>query len=149
DRPPAVDLSPAEPASFARRFLAGFVGWVIFGVVDASIGSSEPAAAIAAYPLCVAVLQVVPCAIWGRTPGQLSTGLRVLRVDTGGRPGWLRSAMRSVVFQSVPVVGLIYFIVWAINVRSGIGRGLPARLIWDRASGTAVVRMPRPAPAAQ
>src|SRR5262245_19718322 len=67
DRPPAVDLSPAELASFARRFLAGFVGWVIFGVVDASIGSSEPAAAIVAYPLCVAVLQVVPCAIWGRT----------------------------------------------------------------------------------
>ena len=150
DRPPVADLeTTGKPAGFSRRFLAGFVGWVFFGVVDAWIGSSAPAVAVVAYPACVVLLQVLPTAIWGRTLGQLSTGLRVVRVDTGGRPGWLRAAMRSIVFQSVPLVGLIYFIVWAINGSTGLGRGVPARLIWDQASGTAVLRVPRQAVAAQ
>ena len=149
DKPAAAGLpSTGTPAGFSRRFMAGFVSWVIFGVVDAWIGSSEPAAAVVAYPLSVLLLQVLPTAIWGRTLGQLGTGLRVVRVDTGGRPGWLRAAMRSVVFQAVPVAGLVYVVTW-IHGRIGLGRGLPARLIWDHASGTAVLRVPRQAVAAQ
>ena len=73
----------------------------------------------------------------------------MVRVDGGGKPGWLRAAMRFVVFQAVPVLGPIYFIAWALNARIGVGAGMPERLAWDRASGTAVVRVPRPAVAAQ
>ncbi|HET7467826.1 MAG TPA: RDD family protein [Candidatus Dormibacteraeota bacterium] len=144
DRPSLADVAtPGKQASFSRRFLAGFVGWVVFGVVDAWIGSTAPVAAVVAYPVCVVLLQVLPTAIWGRTLGQLSTGLRVVRVDTGGRPGWLRAAMRSVAFQAVPVAGVVYFVMW------GLRRAVPARLIWDRASGTAVLRVPRQAVTAQ
>ena len=136
-------LDPArdgEPASFARRFVAGFVSWVIFGVATTSVAEAMPTLGPLAYPLGVALLQVVPTALWGRTLGQLSLGLRVVRVDSGGRPGWLRSAVRFVVFQSVVLLGLIYFVIWGLQVRLGVGRGLPFRLAWDRASGTAVLR---------
>ena len=43
----------------------------------------------------------------------------------------------------------ICFIAWALNARIGAGGGVPERLAWDRASGTAVVRVPRAAVAAQ
>ena len=141
DRPSRLD--PARdgvPAGFARRFLAGFVSWVIFGVAGSSLAVAVPALSALSYALCVVLLQVLPTAIWGRTIGQLGAGVRVVRVDNGGRPGWLRATVRSVVFQSVPLVGLIYFVTWGTHVRIGFGRGVPARLAWDHASGTAVVR---------
>ena len=147
DRPSTLDPSRSgPPSSFTRRFGAGFVSWVIFGVAAASLGDVLP---VISYPICVLLLQVFPTAVWGRTVGQLATGLQVVRVDGGGKPGWLRAAMRFVVFQAVPVLGPIYFIAWALNARIGVGAGMPERLAWDRASGTAVVRVPRPAVAAQ
>ncbi len=147
DRPSTLDPSKAGPPSgFTRRLGAGLVSWVIFGVAAASLGDVLP---VISYPICVLLLQVLPTALWGRTLGQLATGLQVVRVDGGGKPGWLRAAMRFVVFQAVPVLGPIYFIAWALNARIGVGGGMPERLAWDRASGTAVVRVPRPAVAAQ
>ena len=147
DRPSTLDPSKSGPPSgFTRRFGAGFVSWVIFGVAAASLGDVLP---VISYPICVLLLQVFPTAVWGRTVGQLATGLQVVRVDGGGKPGWLRAAVRFVVFQAVPVLGPIYFIAWALNARIGVGGGMPERLAWDRASGTAVVRVPRPAIAAQ
>ncbi|TMD77109.1 MAG: RDD family protein [Chloroflexi bacterium] len=147
DRPSTLDPSKSgSPSGFIRRFGAGFVSWVIFGVAAASLGDVLP---VISYPICVLLLQVFPTAVWGRTVGQLATGLQVVRVDGGGKPGWLRAAVRFVVFQSVPVLGPIYFIAWALNARIGVGGGIPERLAWDRASGTAVVRVPRPAVAAQ
>ena len=147
DRPSTLDPSKSgTPSSFTRRFGAGLVSWVIFGVAAAALGDVLP---VISYPICVLLLQVFPTAVWGRTVGQLATGLQVVRVDGGGKPGWLRAAVRFVVFQSVPVLGPIYFIAWALNARIGVGGGVPERLAWDRASGTAVVRVPRPAVAAQ
>ena len=147
DRPGTPDPSTSgAPSSFTRRFGAGLVSWVIFGVAAAALGDVVP---LISYPICVLLLQVVPTAIWGRTLGQFATGLRVVRVDGGGKPGWIRAAVRFVVFQSAPVLGPIYFIAWALNARIGAGGGVPERLAWDRASGTAVVRVPRAAVAAQ
>ena len=147
DRPSTLDPSKSgTPSSFTRRFGAGLVSWVIFGVAAAALGDVLP---VISYPICVLLLQVLPTAVWGRTLGQLATGLRVVHVDGGGRPGWLRAAVRFVVFQSVPVLGPIYFIAWALNARIGVGGGVPERLAWDRASGTAAARVPRPAVAAQ
>ena len=147
DRPPTMDpLKSGTPCSFARRFGAGLVSWVIFGVAAATLGNFLP---VISYPICVLVLQVFPTAVWGRTLGQLAAGIQVVRVDSGAAPGWLRALVRFVVFQSVPVLGPIYFIAWALNARIGVGGGVPERLPWDRASGTAVVRVPRQAVAAQ
>jgi len=147
DRPSTLDPTKSgSPSSFARRIGAGFISWVIFGVAAAALGDVLP---LVSYPICVLVLQVLPTAVWGRTLGQWATGLRVVRVDGGESPGWLRAAVRFAVFQSVPVLGLIYFVAWALNARIGAGGGVPERLAWDRASGTAVVRVPRPIVAAQ
>jgi hypothetical protein len=147
DRPATLDPSiSGSPGSFLRRFLAGFVSWVIFGVAASALSNLLP---LISYPVCVLVLQVFPTAVWGRTLGQLATGLRVVRVDGGGTPGWLRASVRFVVFQSVPVLGAIYVVAGALNARIGVGAGVPERLAWDRASGTAVVRIPRPAVTAQ
>ena len=145
DRPPGSDLSRAgEPASFTRRFVSGFVSWVIFGVATGTLDAAAgPALGPFAYPIAVLVLQVMPTALWGRTLGQLSTGLRVVRVDTAGQPGWLRSLVRFAVFQAVPLLGLIYFLAWFLRLRIGLGASAPSRLAWDRASGTAVLRVPR------
>jgi hypothetical protein len=141
DQPVSLDHSKSgTPASFTRRFGAGLVSWVIFGVATAALSDILP---LISYPICVLLLQVVPSALWGRTVGQLAMGLQVVRVDGGGRPGWLRAAVRFVVFQSVPVLGPIYFIAWGLNARIGVGGGVPERLAWDRASGTAVVKVPR------
>ena len=158
DRPPTAAVAGAgQPASFARRFLTGFVSWVIFGIASSTLTSAGSQAgpavgsvmSVASYPICVVLLQIVPTALWGRTIGQLATGLRVVRVDTGSAPGWLRSIVRFTVFQSVPLLGFIYFLVWGVSVRIGFGSGVPDRLAWDRASGTAVIRVPATTPAGQ
>ena len=158
DRPSTAAAAGAgQPASFARRFLAGFVSWVIFGVASSTLTSAGSQAgsavgsvmSVASYPICVVLLQIMPTALWGRTLGQLATGLRVIRVDTGSAPGWLRSIVRFALFQSVPLLGLIYFLVWGVRTRVGIGSGVPDRLAWDRASGTAVIRVPATTPAGQ
>jgi RDD family len=150
DRPMTLDPSKSgTPSSFSRRFGAGFISWVIFGVVAATLGNALPLIAPITYPICVLLLQVFPTALWGRSLGQLATGLHVVRVDGSGTPGWLRASVRFLVFQSMPVLGPIYFIAWALNARIGVGGGVPERLAWDRASGTAVVRLPRPAVAVQ
>ena len=146
DRPSTLDTSKSgTPSSFTRRFGAGFISWVIFGVVAATLGNALPVIAPITYPVCVLLLQVFPTAMWGRSLGQLATGLQVVRVDSGGKPGWLRASVRFAVFQSMPILGPIYFMAWALNARIGVGGGVPERLAWDRASGTAVVRVPRPA----
>jgi RDD family len=149
DRPSTLDPAKnGEPAGFARRFVAGFVSLVIFSVAGSLVAATAPAFGALIYLICFVLLQVLPTALWGRTVGQLSARVRVVRVDNGERPGWLRSIVRSAVFQTAPLVGLIYFVTWGTNVRIGFGRGVPERLAWDRASGTAVVREPRPALAA-
>ncbi|HEV2216835.1 MAG TPA: RDD family protein [Candidatus Dormibacteraeota bacterium] len=158
DRPSTAALARAgQPASFARRFLAGFVSWVIFGFGTSTLAGAGAQAgpavgsvmSVASYPVGVVLLQIMPTALWGRTLGQLAAGLRVVRVDTGLAPGWLRSIVRFTLFQSVPLVGFIYFMAWGVSVRLGIGAGVPGRLLWDRASGTAVVRVPATTPAVQ
>jgi RDD family protein len=151
DRPPAADIADlGPPASLLRRFLGGLISWVIFGVAGATLsgaagqlgpGVGEVISA-GTYPLCVVLLQVMPTALWGRTLGQMSVGVRVIRVDGGSRPGWLRSIVRFLVFQVVPLLGFIYLVAWGVNARLGIGPTVPDRLAWDRASGTAVVRAP-------
>lgn len=145
DRPPELTVPAGTPATFTRRFLAGFISWIIFGVVEAGLSSvvaqatsllpSSNAIATAiglanasVYPVSVVLLQILPTALWGRTLGQQAAGVRVVRVDHGSPPGWLRAIVRFIVFQSVPIVGFVYLMALGTQVR--FGRGSASRSEW-------------------
>jgi uncharacterized RDD family membrane protein YckC len=72
----------------------------------------------------VAVLTVIPTALFGMTPGQVAVGIRVARVDMAASVGF-RAVLRTV------LLGLVIPAV----LRDGDGRG------WhDRATQTIVIR---------
>jgi uncharacterized RDD family membrane protein YckC len=138
------------------------VGWVAAFVVVEVLGrllggdplARRPAAldvridttALVALALVVVALEVAPVARRGASLGKAALGLRVVRVDTWGRPGALRSGLRAATLYlplAVPVVGPLIVVVVA----------LPA-LVWptrrglhDVVAGTAVVEVPRDGPA--
>jgi uncharacterized RDD family membrane protein YckC len=87
----------------------------------------------------LAIYEVVPTALFGRTPGKAIVATRVVNIGDGRPPGWKRSILRWVLpalaFQ-VHVVG------WALAV---LLRGVlvvdPLRRgVHDRLAGTIVVR---------
>jgi len=156
DRRTAPGAAVGNPANLGRRFLAGFISWIIFAVIGTSLTgivtqgasflpNSDSAATDAGvvneavYVAEVVLLQILPTALWGRTLGQWAAGVRVVRVEDGSPPAWLRTIVRFVVFQTVPVVGLIYLIALLVKLRFGLGGGVPDRMLWDHASGTVVV----------
>jgi RDD family protein len=156
DRPSTLGAAAGTPASIARRFLAGFISWIIFGVIGSSItgiltqgasllpSSNAGATDVgliqeAVYAAEVVFLQILPTAVSGRTLGQWAVGIRVVSADDGSRPGLLRTIVRFVAFQTVPVVGLIYLMALLTQLRFGLGRGVPDRMVWDHASGTVVI----------
>lgn len=88
--------------------------------------------------LVLAVLEVVPTAIWGRTPGKAVLGLRCVDVDNGRPPGFVRSIFRGLLLHAwvaVPVLGWVLpLAITVTTVAAPAGRGLH-----DRLSGTSVV----------
>lgn len=155
DRLPAANAPAGTTATFARRFLAGFISWSILGIIGASLmgivsqgaslrspNAAAPDAGLvsdAVYAAEVVLLQILPTAVWGRTLGQWALGIRVVRVEDGSPPGWLRTIVRFVVFQTVPVVGFVYLMALLTKLQFGAGGGVPGRMVWDHASGTVVV----------
>lgn len=88
--------------------------------------------------LVVVALEVVPTAFWGRTPGKMMLGLRVVEMTTGRPPGLLRSILRGLLLHAwvgVPLVGFVVPVaVTLTTVLSPSTRGLH-----DKAAGTVVV----------
>ncbi len=88
--------------------------------------------------LVVAVVEIVPTAFWGRTPGKLVLGLRCVNVDTGAPPGLIRSVLRGLLLHAwvaIPVAGwLLPIAITVTTVFSPSGRG-----VHDRMAGTVVV----------
>ena len=88
--------------------------------------------------LVIGALEVVPTAIWGRTPGKAMLGLRCVDVDTGRAPGFVRSVFRGLLLHAwvaIPVAGwLLPLAITATTVLAPSGRGLH-----DRFSSTRVV----------
>ena len=94
--------------------------------------------AVAAVELIYATVMI---AVFGRTIGKFATGTRVVRLDDGGRIGWLQAAQRAVVpvaAISVPqpeislaLTVLVYSMAWLGPFRQGLH---------DRAAGTIVIR---------
>lgn len=87
---------------------------------------------------------IVFLAVAGRTPGGWAVGIRCIRADTGGRPGWSASAQRWLVLLGIPAaVGLLPVIgpwAWLLIVvvalspladRSGRVQGIHDRVAGD------------------
>lgn len=87
----------------------------------------------------LAMYEVIPTALWGRTPGKAVVGTRVVGVGDGAVPGFKRAILRwalpAVAFQ-VHVVGwAIAVLLRAVLVADPLHRG-----VHDRLAGTIVVR---------
>jgi uncharacterized RDD family membrane protein YckC len=87
----------------------------------------------------LAIYELVPTALWGRTPGKVIVGTRVVGIDDGRPPGWKRAILRwilpALAFQ-VQVVGwVLALLIRAVLVADPLRRG-----VHDRLSGTIVVR---------
>lgn len=94
--------------------------------------------------LVLAVVEVVPTALWGRTPGKAMLGTRCVDIDTGGPPGMVRSLFRGLLLHGwvgIPMVGwLLPAAIVVTTVLAPSGRG-----VHDRLAGTLVVdAMPGP-----
>ena len=87
----------------------------------------------------LAIYELVPTALWGRTPGKVIVGTRVVGIGDERPPGWTRAILRWVLpalaFQ-VHVVG------WALalGVRAALALDPLRRGVHDRLAGTIVVR---------
>lgn len=97
-----------KPAPVARRACARLidfaVGVVLFVrlvvTVSAAAGPSPDGTGVMLVAIIVTFLaylvyEVFLVAVWGATLGKQVTGLEVVRVDDGGRPGLRRSFLRS------------------------------------------------------
>ena len=77
-------------------------------------------------------------ALCGQTVGKIMTGVKVVRVDGNGVPGWWRSAVRWAALYApamIPVAGwLVLLLVFTLALRDPRGRGLH-----DKIAGTIVV----------
>ncbi len=91
--------------------------------------------------MVLVVLEIVPTALWGRTPGKAMLGLRCVDVDTGGPPGVIRSVFRGLLLHAwvaIPIAGWILPVAITIStVLAPSGRG-----VHDRLAGTLVVDSP-------
>lgn len=88
--------------------------------------------------LVVGALEIVPTAIWGRTPGKAMLGLRCVDADSGEAPGFVRSIFRGLLLHAwvaIPVAGwLLPVAIAGTTLLAPSGRGLH-----DRFSATRVV----------
>ena len=87
----------------------------------------------------LAVYEVVPTALWGRTPGKAIVGTRVVRIGDDRPPGWKRAVLRWVLpalaFQIHVVGWIVAILLRAVLVLDPLRRSVP-----DRLAGTIVVR---------
>ena len=87
----------------------------------------------------LALYELVPTALWGRTPGKAIVGTRVVGIGDGGVPGWKRALLRWVLpalaFQVQTVGWALALLLRAALVVDPLRRG-----VHDRLAGTIVVR---------
>jgi uncharacterized RDD family membrane protein YckC len=87
----------------------------------------------------LALYEVVPTALWGRTPGKAIVGTKVVRIGDDRPPGWKRAVLRWVLpalaFQIHVVGWVVAILLRAVLVLDPLRRGVP-----DRLAGTIVVR---------
>ncbi|MGH9222609.1 MAG: RDD family protein, partial [Acidimicrobiales bacterium] len=124
--------------------LAGTVlltpGMLLRGAVTPDEVSSGVASIVAIVAFVfMAVYEIVPTALWGRTPGKAIVGTRVVGMGDGRVPGWKRAILRWVLpalaFQVHAVGWALALLLRALLVVDPLRRG-----VHDRLAGTIVVR---------
>jgi uncharacterized RDD family membrane protein YckC len=178
-KPAAPASLSVVPASVPRRLVGAFVdGLLILAVValvwsrvapqgapvqvriSAETGERISAGAPLINPDWLSVLTFAVAAVYviaflalaGRTPGGWAVGIRCIRADTGGKPGWAMSSRRWLVLLGIPAaIGLLPIIgpwAWVLTIavllspladRSGRVQGIHDRVagdlvIYDRAA---------------
>ena len=87
----------------------------------------------------LALYEVVPTALWGRTPGKAIVNIRVVGIGDERPPGWKRAVLRWVLpalaFQVAVVGWVLALALRAVLVLDPLHRG-----VHDRLAGTIVVR---------
>jgi uncharacterized RDD family membrane protein YckC len=151
-----VDVQPARDTDrlatvgqrvvgfLADTALAGFVlatpGILARGAVDFDDLSPGVLSllAIAGF-LFLALYEIVPIALWGRTPGKVVVGTRVVGMDDGRVPGWKRSLLRwalPALAWRIKVVGWVLpLVLRGTLVTDPLRQG-----VHDKLAGTIVVK---------
>lgn len=109
-------------APFIRRWAAGAVDLVLAAVAILTINRLIPESAHAAYPMLGSAIAAavafayywLPEALWGRTPGKLASGIRVVD-DEGRAPGAARALART--------------LLRLVEVNPFLAGGLPAAIV--------------------
>ena len=152
-------MTPPPPAHRGRRIGARVVdvvvaGWVLAiaaieidgRLLGGDVFAQQPLSAVTPdgtrlvviTALVLAALEIVPTALWGRTPGKALLGLRCVEAGTGSPPGFVRSIFRGLLLHAwvaIPVAGwLVPVAVAGTTVLAPSGRG-----VHDRLSDTRVV----------
>lgn len=174
--PQLLDTVPAAVGQRVARALLSFAlvvapGWVIGAATLQVLGANTTsqawwyAAAVAAGVSFVALVGAAWVALSGRTIPDYLLGLRTVRVDTGGRPGWRGLGRASVMgLLAIPSAGVVPLLLifltrdadgrcwqdrWAglsvLDVRSGRDVGQHPVTRAELSSRFAPARAPRPA----
>ena len=133
----------------ADGLLAGMVlttpGMLLQGAVtpeDLGSGLTSLLAVVAL--LFLFVYEVVPTALWGRTPGKAIVGTRVVGMNDGKVPGWRRAVLRWVLPALAVQVNVVGWAL-ALLLRASLVADPLRRGVHDRLAGTIVVRDRGPA----
>ena len=87
----------------------------------------------------LALYELVPTALWGRTPGKAIVGTRIVGIGDERAPGWKRAILRWV----LPALAVqVHAVGWALAllVRAALALDPLRRGVHDRLAGTIVVR---------
>ena len=87
----------------------------------------------------LSMYEVIPTALWGRTPGKAIVGTRVVGIGDGGVPGWKRALLRWVLPALAFQVHLVGWVL-ALALRAALVADPLRRGVHDRLAGTIVVR---------
>ncbi|GGM54297.1 RDD family protein [Longimycelium tulufanense] len=115
------EQGPGAVAGFGRRILALVVDWAPCALLAELLTRNPATSALALFAAYVAV----SVALFGRTGGHAALGVRVARLEGGGRPGFGAAVLRALLICLV-VPPVVY---------DRDGRGLH-----DKAVGTIVLR---------
>jgi uncharacterized RDD family membrane protein YckC len=146
EAPPAVSANRRIIARFIDTWILGSIGSFILVGVLTLLGAplSEELIENRAFGswlamLCMALLDIPCTKLWGRSPGKLLLGLRVVSDEPTGL-SWAQAAQRSLLvwFKGLAFgIPLVWIVTSAIAMRRVGKTGIAS---WDEGSRTRVVR---------
>jgi uncharacterized RDD family membrane protein YckC len=127
-------------ASGVRRSLAVFIDFFAYSLVWGAIGVFARDSSLYFGLAGIFLLDVVLTAVFGASVGRWVTGIRVARAD-GSRPGFVPTLIRTALTFSTGWAGLLFVtLILSVSNDESSDRVMPARLWWDAAAGTELVR---------